>query len=326
MKNNYLRVFLLIVSVGLIGVLLRVADVGGMADILRRSDPRYIFAGLCLMYGQFYLSSLRWSGLLKTKEISIPLSRLVNSYLISNFISSFFPSRYCGDIYRGYDTARLSRRPFDSATAVVLERATGLFVLVLIGLVAAVFAPSIASGEKIAIVLTSFYAAMTIALWLLFSERAFNHLIVPIARRTKLRLALRAVDLLNRSFGPYRGQTRLFVYVGALSLAFYAQAFAIVYCAALTVGADVSILYIAQIIPLTFTLEALPISLNGIGVRESALTFFFVQYGLTMETALAVSLVLLAYRLFFVFVGGGVFVTGQVRVFLAERPALEGGK
>ena len=67
-----------------------------------------------------------------------------------------------------------------------------------------------------------------------------------------------------------------------------------------------------MIIPLITLTEALPISINGIGVRESAFAFFFVMYGHTVEQGLAVSLVIVAERYLLGLFGGSLLLTSII--------------
>jgi hypothetical protein len=58
------------------------------------------------------------------------------------------------------------------------------------------------------------------------------------------------------------------------------------------------------IIPLIYLTEILPISINGLGVRESAFGFFFVLIGHTVEEGLAVSLLVIGMRYLLGLLGG----------------------
>ena len=79
------------------------------------------------------------------------------------------------------------------------------------------------------------------------------------------------------------------------------------YCFALNI--DLSITYLFIVIPLIYLTEALPISINGLGVREGAFVFFFTQAGVSKEKALAVGLLVISIRYIFVMlIGGSLFL------------------
>jgi len=78
------------------------------------------------------------------------------------------------------------------------------------------------------------------------------------------------------------------------------------YCVALNISIDIRYLY--MVVPLIYLTETLPISINGLGVREGAFVFFFFQAGYTKEEALAVALLVVAMRyLFSMIIGGSLF-------------------
>ena len=63
-----------------------------------------------------------------------------------------------------------------------------------------------------------------------------------------------------------------------------------------SLGLDIPFATLLVIIPLIYSTEVLPISINGLGVRESAYGFFFVLIGHTVEDGLAVSLLVIGMR------------------------------
>jgi uncharacterized membrane protein YbhN (UPF0104 family) len=66
---------------------------------------------------------------------------------------------------------------------------------------------------------------------------------------------------------------------------------------------------LAVIVPLSFVVQLLPISLNGFGVREATFGFYFTRLGLPLDAALAVSFVGAALIILFSLSGGVVLLT-----------------
>jgi hypothetical protein len=62
----------------------------------------------------------------------------------------------------------------------------------------------------------------------------------------------------------------------------------------LALGIEVQFLVVLVIVPLILLAEVLPISINGLGVRQCAFAFFFVLNGLAVGQGVAVSLLLVA--------------------------------
>ena len=75
-------------------------------------------------------------------------------------------------------------------------------------------------------------------------------------------------------------------------------------------------MYFCIFVPLITLGEALPISIFGIGVRDSLYVFFFAQGGASREQALALALVYVLITIVYSLVGGA--------LFLLRRPAKRG--
>jgi hypothetical protein len=65
----------------------------------------------------------------------------------------------------------------------------------------------------------------------------------------------------------------------------------------------------AVLVPLSFVVQMLPVSLNGFGVREATFTYYFRMLGLPLESALVFSLLGTATIMFFSLSGAAAYVT-----------------
>ena len=74
------------------------------------------------------------------------------------------------------------------------------------------------------------------------------------------------------------------MFVQALLVVFY---LAVVYA----LHMPVTFWDLAVIVPLSFVVQMLPVSVNGFGVREATFSFYFARLGLPMESAVLLSLV-----------------------------------
>jgi hypothetical protein len=72
------------------------------------------------------------------------------------------------------------------------------------------------------------------------------------------------------------------IVVQALIVAFYAAA-------AQALAVPIPIAHLAILIPLSFIVQMLPVSVNGFGVREATFGVYFTRIGLPLESALALS-------------------------------------
>lgn len=82
---------------------------------------------------------------------------------------------------------------------------------------------------------------------------------------------------------------------------------------ALSVGADKGLMVFLFIAPVIAILVLLPISIQGIGVRETAYVFMFELIGIPLETALIASLLSFALTQFINLTGGAIVLHGTIK-------------
>jgi hypothetical protein len=95
------------------------------------------------------------------------------------------------------------------------------------------------------------------------------------------------------------------VFVQLVLVAFYAAV-------ARAFGMPISFLHLAVIVPMTFLVQMLPVSMNGLGVREATFAFYFARVGLPLESALLLSITGAALITLFSASGGIVYLVRRV--------------
>ena len=111
----------------------RLKDVG--AEFLH-SDPKWIIAAGALHIIGLLISAYRWQLLLKAVDVEAPLWPLLRSYLIGGFFNNFLPTRVGGDVYRMIDSKKYSGTLLRPFAVIIVERLTGIYGLILIGVAA----------------------------------------------------------------------------------------------------------------------------------------------------------------------------------------------
>ena len=70
----------------------------------------------------------------------------------------------------------------------------------------------------------------------------------------------------------------------------------------------IPLVHVAVLVPLSFIVQMLPVSMNGFGVREATFSFYFSRLGLPIESAMALSLVATGLIMLLSLLGAGVYV------------------
>lgn len=295
-------------------------DLRRLSIIVRNSDLTFLTLGILLSFMQPFLNTIKWNLLLRDKKITIPFFQLFTNQMSGSFISSFLPSRYSGDVYRTYVIAKYSGNAYDSAASVAVQRLTGLFVMGVLGFLASVLGLYFVNDYALTVAIMGVSVVIVVGSCIPWSEGAFS-IIDRLLRRLGLERLRNPAVKFRVAVMEFKNNGMMLMKVMFLSLLFYLQAFAIIFVSAKAVGANVSFIYVMLVVPMIYVVEAMPISVNGLGVREGAFTFFFSRVGLQVEQALAIGLVVLCFRLLKSIIGGVFFMfeSGSVSDLVKKR-------
>lgn len=259
---------------------------------LRTADWRWMIAalasaGLCELFG-----ILRWQLFLKMLHLRVRLIEVTRLFFIGAFFNQFLPGTTGGDVVR---VIFLMRDHPEHRTAgflsVAIDRLLAVLVLVAMGLGFAWsrsswFASSFAIGNTMkvfAIVLFAIGIGL-IASFLLTSR----HLVGRLPERFPMREQIVKLSTLWQLCIENRREALLGAAYTVPMLLFY---FAAVYFVALAFTAKVTFLDMTSIMPLVTAISSLPISLNGIGVREALFEqLLFELCGVPQGTGLLISI------------------------------------
>jgi uncharacterized protein (TIRG00374 family) len=281
----------IVTSAVLLYVLLARVDLGLLWRTARSASPAWLAAALATYLVMILLSAWRWDLLLRAQHVHLSLGTLTNSFLVATFFNNFLPSNIGGDVVRVTDTARAAGSKTLATTVVLLDRGLGLLGLLFVAAVGATGAAraSQAIGPLGPSVLWAALAGGTIATG------------ISIMRSDLIALALRPLHVIHQEWVSERisrlvgGLARFRQAPGnvltCLAGAVLVQAVLVLFYAAIArgLGIDVSLAHLSLVVPLSFVVQMLPVSVNGLGVREATFGFYFTRLNLSLESALALS-------------------------------------
>jgi uncharacterized protein (TIRG00374 family) len=306
------------VSTSLIAWLLRRADLGSIADVLRNADALLLASAFATFFVGYAVSVARWRGLLAVQAAAPRFSYLYWSFMIGVFFNQLLPTTIGGDLARYQYTAAGGRAA--ALSAVVLDRVFGTVALVLFAIVGFVLAGNsqvLPSGILLpaAVLLAVGCAALAFAFLLPQSAMAMLRragLILP-------RMARGYFEKLLAAFAAFRGRHDVAAAAVCWSLLLQCVVVAHYYLVGLALGLGVPLYAYAFIVPIATVVMALPISINGIGVREGILGYLLGLYGVDPSASLAFAWVIYGLLLGQGLLGGAVFAA--MRASRVERRA-----
>ena len=294
------------VSIGLLWLLFSRVEVARLWTIARTASAIWLLGALGLYLAMILTSAWRWGLLLKAQGLVFSFRKLTSSFLVATFFNNFLPSNIGGDVIRIADTAPAAGSKTLATTVVLLDRGIGLLGLVLMAAIGATVGPRLgdAAGAVGAGVLwVGFGVATATATVALLFPATFTRLLHPLrllhAEWVDVRLArlTAALSRFREAPAALGGCFAGAVVVQTVLVAFY---LAIAHSMRIPIG----FAELAVIVPVTFIVQMIPLSMNGFGVREATFGFYFTHLGLPLESALLVSFVGAALIMLFSLSGG----------------------
>lgn len=309
MKAAVLIAFKVLVSFGLISWLLSRADLGQIWTTIQSADYALLTLAFVMFFIGYFLAARRWQLLLGALAVPARLLTLVQSFSIAILFNNFLPSTIGGDAYRMYDSFRLGAGKTRAIAVVFIDRVIGLSALILLAFTVSLFALEVA--EQIPLLRLFLLGAMfgvTLLAWIVFGSGGKVLMRLTQGNNPLMKIAHGIMGKLYYGFQLFEG--RADVMLKAVGLSLLLQTNVVIHCLiiAKALNIDVPILAMFIIIPLSYLIMTAPISINGIGLRESVFVFFFGLYGVAQEQALAFAFISFGMIIAQGVVGGIVFM------------------
>ena len=210
------------------------------------------------------ISSVKWWTIARSGGITTPYPAALKAYFIGMFLNCFSFGMLGGDAARGILVAQGQPKKTEGLASVVADRIHGLIVLSCIALAtSAVMGRDRVAPDLIQLLLllvVGCTAGWLIGPWLLPR--------LPFMKTTKIGLKLQQV----MAIFPRDPQTLLVI--TSLSIVFHLLQISLHWVMAYGMGITISFTTLLLVIPFVNIVCSLPISWNGLGVREKAYTYF----------------------------------------------------
>ena len=301
----------LAVSAALLAVLLSRTDLPGLARQVAQASLPWLAAAFGVYLAHLVVASWRWLLLLGAQGTRFAGRRLFSSYLVATFFNNFLPSNIGGDVIRISDTAgRLGSKTL-ATTVVLIDRGIGLLGLVLVAAVGATLSAG-GKGGPLPVWPSSWLwvglaLAMAVSAPALLAPAGVGHLLQPL-RVFHPEWVGERISRITDALGRLRDRPSALA--GCFAGAVVVQGILVLYYAAVAraLAIPIPLAHMAVLVPLSFVVQMLPVSLNGFGVREATFSFYFGRLGLPIESAMALSLLATGLIMLLSLLGAGVYV------------------
>ena len=297
----------LTLSLGLIVFLLGRIPLDQLSHTLRQARPEWLAAACGLFLFSNLLASFQWSRLLEAVEIRIPFWKVLAYYHVGLFFNNFLPANIGGDLARIADASRYGPNRTAALSAVMMDRLIGTVALAGIALLTTLPVLDRFHLTMVYLAVVAFFTLSVLVLWAVFHPRLLPALL-GVLRRVGLGRMGPQLDELEARLSAYRSRPRLVASMMAVAALTQFSRIGVHALVARALGIDVSLYYFLLFVPLLAVIVSLPISLNGIGVREGAGVVLFGLVGVDRAQAFSLQFVTYLVAVAVSLLGGLVFV------------------
>lgn len=261
----------------------------GLIRMVRAADRRYLLAAVMILPLCHLLTSLRWYVLLNALEIRISSARAFTINMVGAFYNAFMPGTTGGDLVKAYYAAKHAPDKRTRAViSVLVDRAIGLYALILIGGAMAAYKWDVDVCRRVAQIAGLLVGVTGVGLVVFYVPvlrrySGLDFLLTKLPMQAQVRKAVDAMEAYGR---------RPTSVAWAFALAFPVHAASILSAtfAGKALGLPLHDLYYWAVVPVIALVGAIPISPQGAGVME----FFAVQLtkrqGVTVSQAFALTM------------------------------------
>ena len=302
----------LAVTVALMLLVVRAIEWRAFFSLLERCDWRWWLAGFATGLAATTLAAVRWAALSRPIGFEFPTTTFVWRFFEGQFFNCFMPSSIGGDLVKAYRLADSTAGRLLAGCTVLADRLTGLSALCVIAVTALLAqrwqletATSLAVGAAL---LGGAIAAFRLGVGSI--DRILS--LIPEHHRARRFLA----KLLPYQEHPHLmtkavGWSLIVQMGGSLAVAFMAR----------SLGVTLPLLTWFTVVPLVTLSMTIPVTINGVGIREGGLAMLLKPAGVSADAAIAIGLLWFIATNLGGLIGGVLFMLDRTATGRNPRPA-----
>lgn len=289
MKNKVFALAKLVITALLFLYIFNKIDFKHFGATLRNARTDILIIGFIILWIAHFICIYRWRLLMRPLMPVLSQSSLFGIYCIGLFFNLIFPTVVGGDVVKMYYAGKPSKSYAESFAATFLDRDAGMFAMMIIACIAVIAYPVAVPGIPVTIIIWSVFAAFILGNIAIFTPRC-HRMLTGVLHRLKLsKLALK-VDLISNAFQVMGKHPT--VLLGALIISVINQLviISVAWIMALGLQLNIPLFYFLVFVPVITLISMIPISLNGMGLREYSFMSLFGAIGIQSASCLALGL------------------------------------
>jgi uncharacterized membrane protein YbhN (UPF0104 family) len=265
------------VSIGILAWLGSRVDWNHVADAFRELRWNWWLTALGLYVLCQLLCSVRWMWLSRPLGFSKSLTRFTGLYFVGMFFNLFLPTSVGGDAVRAVYLANGTGKRMAALFSVLLDRASGLIVLIGLACIAAAFCP------------VELPMQLLLTTWAVGAAAIMGLSSLPLLVRAGTRQRNEKIRAMAEMLASYRGNLPMIAGTTLVSIIVQVLNAVLVMFIGWALRLEVPPVYYALAAPMVTLFTLIPISLNGMGLREGGMVLFLAPAGVASGHAVTLA-------------------------------------
>lgn len=303
-KHKYIsNILKILVTTGLLIYAFSKFSVAESIAVIKSANFSWFGIALLLNFTTVLLQGHKWHYINRYLGIDLPYMETQKLNWVSNFYGFFTPGKLGGDAYRYIS---LNKNSSNSSKAIsfistALEKLSTLYAVFMLGALSAFYVDYVYSDIQLSPLIYLFIISVFIILFVLIFYKQIKGLINKVQWQNKW--IKKVVGLLALIFDQENlRKTSVVIFIH--SLIYQIVSSVIVYVCSLALTMNFSFFDILLVFSISTLVTALPISISGIGVRETIYITLLGAMGGGSTSSLSLSILVFLSGLFIVTFGG----------------------
>lgn len=284
-----------------------VSNVKKVTELILNINVKYLAAAFSIHLLCIGILVFRWKLLINAQGIYVGFCRLYIYYLIGFFFNNFLPTNIGGDFSRIYNVGKHQNKMTESFASVFMERFIGFIAVFFLAVIAIAFNFQWIKNVSALYSLIVFAVSIGLTIWIIFDARI----------RIKIKNIIAKIGFMHvnekltkfyQSIYLFRESKKLILITLGISFLYQFSLIFVNVFAAKSVGSNPPILPIFFIIQITTLVCVIPVSINGLGVREYLYVQFLSMAGIAAYQIVAFQIVLFMINYMESLAGGFLFL------------------
>jgi uncharacterized protein (TIRG00374 family) len=309
-KNILFTILRLIVGIGLLIFLFWRIETGKILGVLYKAEPILLVFSFILFIVAVFTISLRWKFLLLAHSIEIPFRRTTAYYFIGFFFNNFLPTVIGLDIVRAVYVSNTYGKRAECFASVISEKVIGVLGILILG---TIFLPIFLGRDRSIVYIFILLFMLTIIFVVgifLFPKR---ERLRGLRWVFKIGILKKLKDRIKRLYDAlyfYKDKKPVLYRTLFLSVVYQMILISMVFTIGKALHIGIPYYYYLAFVPLINIGSMVPITPNGIGIREMIYIFLFNLAGIDPSRSILVSLLYFGITLLVSLPGAVIFIFG----------------